>query len=194
VLPDGVLRESDGVAEFLPGDDSPKLSAVSRELGPTTLRAPDVVDLLARMWVCELVAPNVILYPESNPLSSETLFAAPAGAKTVSLAFSQTGWPHVVVGGDGGAWLWWYDTLAQQYATLVLPDLATPILTMDDKRRDASLSNRNDIIFFYIAEPGLCYRLQRQRFATEHVAAHDVGGAIVRAGMAADWRLYVEIE
>lgn len=193
MLPDGKLYEIEAVAEFVPGDDSPALGPVSRERGPQVPRATEAVDLLARMWVAELQAGNVILYPEDAPGSVETLVAAPAGATTVSLAFSQSGWPHIACDSNAGAWLWWYDTLAEEYTTLTVTHGSSPILTMDDKRLTASLENRNDILLFYVAPGGLAMRRQRDRFGDEIIVA-DASGRIVRAGLTVGWRVQVEME
>lgn len=189
-LPNEVLLRDLSERAFLVGDDSPELGRVSRELGPQAINAGQIVPIDVRMWVAESTGGQVVLYPADAPAQATVLAAV--DASTVSLAFDQSGRPHLAYTLGGSCRLLWFDTLSNAYQTLTLAGASTPVLTMDDKRLFASLANRNDILCFYIGSGGLCYRQQRDRFAVERVAAAGEGGAIVRAGLCADWRLRVE--
>ena len=189
-LPDHVLLSGLPPSAFLAGDDTPELGRVSRELGPQTINAGSIVPIDVRMWAAESVGGQIVLYPEDAP-SSTTVLVAEA-ASTVSLAFDQSGRPHVAYTVAGVAKLWYWDSLSNAYATLTLAGASTPILTMDDKRLFASLANKNDILCIYVAPAGLCVRQQRDRFTIERTAVAGEGGAITRAGLCVDWRLRVE--
>lgn len=190
-LPGEILFRNLKVSPFLNGDDTPALGKKSRELGPREINAGRIVPIDVRMWVAEAIGNRVILYPEDTPASQTTLLEeAPS---TVSLAFDQSGRPHLAYVLKGVSKLLWFDTVTNQYSTLVIPGASTPILTMDDKRFFSSLSNRNDILCFYVGPKGFSYRQQRDRFGIERVLDRNQTGALVRAGLCKDWRIRVEV-
>lgn len=188
--PQNILLPDLPAADFLAGDDLPELGRLSRELGPQEINATGIVPIDVRMWVAESTGGQIVLYPEDSPASTTVLVAE--DASTVSLAFDQSGRPHVAYTVAGVAKLRYWDSLTNAYATLTLTGASTPVVTMDDKRLFASLANRNDVLCFYIASGGLCVRQQRDRFSIERVAVAGEGGAITRAGLCKDWRLRVE--
>lgn len=189
-LPGETLLKNIKPAPFLNGDDAPPLGRISREMGPRAINAGTIVPIDVRMWFAESAGGKIFIYPEDTPSATTTLVEE--DANSVSLAFDQSGRPHIAYMAVGVAKLYWYDAVTNQFSTFVIPGASTPILTMDDKRFFSSLANRNDILCFYIGPRGLSYRQQRDRFGVERVLDPSENGSIRRAGLCTDWRLRVE--
>ena len=67
-------------------------------------------------------------------------------------------------------YFYWFDTVSNSYLTEELPNVvSSPRLCHDDKRDEAT--EYSDVILTYIKTDKLIYRLQRDRFTVDYIAA-----------------------
>ena len=94
---------------------------------------------------------------------------------------------------NGRIYLRWYDSQAAQYVTTDFGLGKNPRLTLDDKRQ-TQIGN-SDVIFAYIRDGSVYYRMQRDRFQTEYQIASGLASSLVlrNIGMATNWRLQFEL-
>jgi hypothetical protein len=183
-----IVRRPDGIyAEADPTDE---------EAGGAALNDP-TYGLLTQRWTFAATGTEIWVRPSAG--TAELLFDAasehgPAGELTeVSGTFdSNMAWAVAYVY-NGTAAFRWYDISQGQYTTTVLLGATSPRLTLDDKRPLHAAAR--DILLFYLREGALYYRLQRERYETEHWLM-DVPEGIIgigRAGMNEVWRVQVEL-
>lgn len=90
----------------------------------------------------------------------------------ISVTFDQNMRPTIAYVEDGISKLYWYDASLAMMTITEYVGIANPRVSLDDKRK-FNIAN-SDIIFAYIADGSrLCYRLQRERYGTEHVLITD---------------------
>lgn len=87
----------------------------------------------------------------------------------IDLTFDQNMRPCIAYVANGISKLYWYDTQQAMQVIDEYPDIRNPRVSLDDKRR-FNVSN-SDIILAYQKGDTLCYRIQRERFTTEHILA-----------------------
>lgn len=87
----------------------------------------------------------------------------------VDLTFDQNMRPHLTYVSNGVAKFYYHNFYANKFIIESYPDIKNPRISLDDKRRDIG-SSSSDIIFAYIKKETneLCYRVQRERYLTEH--------------------------
>lgn len=91
----------------------------------------------------------------------------------IALAFDQNMQPVLAwESTTGELFLYWFNPVIQSFVTDSFGLGRNPRLAMDDKRT-LSLGT-SDVIFAYISEGKLCYRMQRDRFVTEYIVATDI--------------------
>ena len=93
-----------------------------------------------------------------------------------SFSFDQSmRWVAVTVDTSNVMSLRWFDSLIPGYTVTTFSDVFSAHLALDDKRPLQILRDISDVILTYVKLDGtLCYRIQRERYATEHVIANDV--------------------
>lgn len=91
----------------------------------------------------------------------------------IALAFDQNMQPVLAwESTTGELFLYWFNPIIQSFVTDSFGLGRNPRLAMDDKRiRSLGTS---DVIFAYISEGKLCYRMQRDRFVAEYIVATDI--------------------
>lgn len=111
----------------------------------------------------------------------------------LSLAFDQNMRPCIAYVSDGQPGLWWFDATEGEHVHLLLPGVASPFVTLDDKRAEFVASS--DILLFYLRDGGVWCRQQRERFTVERrLADMPIGTqSIVRCGMGENNRMQLEI-
>jgi hypothetical protein len=131
-----------------------------------------------------------------SPFQIETVLFSGPSITEISLSFDQNMRPTVAYIQAGEAKLYWFDSFAAAQVITNLPaNVVSVFVTMDDKRAIATDSNINDILLFYIRDSFLYYVQQRERFAVERVlAALSGSGTIIKAGMAANNRVQIEVD
>lgn len=100
----------------------------------------------------------------------------------VSVTFDQLMNPTVAVVDNESVYLRWYDTSVGQMITTLFADegLVSPKVSLDNKHvSDGS----NDIIFAYVKDNRLYYRLQRDRYQTEYKVSDRPVRRIQKIGM-----------
>lgn len=153
------------------------LPLIDFEQGGLTLNA-EVDNLQAALWTAESDGSSVVVYRDGvAPVTVLT----DSGITQIALAFDQTMRPHVAYMAGGVCKFYWYDTVAASMQTIVIPGATTPRLCMDEKR--AVFATQSDVLLSYKNGSNLCVRAQRERFATEHVIATGIPGALIAVGM-----------
>ena len=163
-LPDNPLTLTEPLPYIEP-DNLPFKRLVSYERGGIALNDPSQ-GLDVQNWRLESDGSMVRLFSEMG--SPIDLFAD-SGIRQLSLSFDQNMRKVVAVEyNSGGVDLIWYDAQAALETTSFFPDIRTPVLSLDDKRK--SQSGTSDVIFGYVrnSDNMLCYRQQRERFTVEH--------------------------
>lgn len=93
----------------------------------------------------------------------------------VSLAFDQTMNPHIAYVAGGVAKFYWWDTLANAYATMALASVRSPRCCSDEK--SPLLPGDRDLLLAYMRGSTLYVRAQRDRFGTEYTMTPDAVSA-----------------
>lgn len=120
--------------------------------------------LLVQIWKVYYLADQVRI---SSPNGVDELLFIAADISELSLAFDQNMRPNVAYVQDGICKLWWYDSSLPGLVTTVFGDTYKyPKLSMDDGRPNQIAVN--DIIFAYVRNGTLNFRIQRERYLTEH--------------------------
>ena len=107
---------------------------------------------------------------EADNIPPRVLLDSPDNTITdISICFNQNADLHYAWVDAGVARFRWFDTITASFQTMVLPSgTRTPKCTLDDKR--PTQSGRSDIILSYVkADNKLYFRMQRERFQTEHL-------------------------
>lgn len=100
-----------------------------------------------------------------------------AGVSSIDIAFDQNMNVTVCYDINNTSYLYWFDTVPQEYVTSVFPGTRSPRLTRDDKREQFVLSS--DVLFVYITDSGdLVYRQQRDRFTIPRVLGTGVQSSV----------------
>ena len=190
-LPDSPLTLTEPLPYIEP-DNLPSKSLVSHERGGIALNDPSQ-GLDVQNWRLESDGSMVRLFSEMG--SPIDLFAD-SGIRQLSLSFDQNMRKVVAIEyKSGGVDLIWYDTLATLEATSFFPDIRSPVLSMDDKRK--SQSGTSDVIFGYVrnGDHMLCYRQQRERFTVEHELTQlDARSRLRNLGMTTKLRMQFEVQ
>lgn len=125
--------------------------------------------LTSQVWECFYRGVDVVAQPTTGP---EVVLFSMAGITALSMAFDQSMRPVVAFEREGQLWLWWWDTLTNSRRTDLFGEGRCPRLLLDDPR--ASMIATSDVIFAYIVDTRLCFRQQRDRFATERLLRTNV--------------------
>lgn len=143
----------------------PNQQLVAFEMGSLQLQNP-AGGLLQQLWTLVCDGTNFTVY---SPATSPELLLTDVLVSECDLAFDQNMFPFICYLSAGNLKYYWYDPVNQQFETVNLGlGYRTPRCTLDDKR-PFDVSN-SDVNFSYINPSNqLCYRLQRERYQTEHV-------------------------
>lgn len=140
------------------------------EMGSLALQNP-AGGLLQQLWTVVCAdGQNVYVRSPSHPVPIFIL--ADQNITEVDLAFDQNMFPFVTYVSDGLVKFYWYDPTVPGFVVSTILTLAgSPRCTLDDKRGfDVSSSDIQLLYVNYLTQK-LCYRIQRERYATEHVLA-----------------------
>lgn len=195
MLPNGQVRSDPAVqAPFISPRDLLTTGIESWERGGIALNNPtqglEVQNWLA--YVTDAFVGDVFLQPE---VGDTVLFHTIPGISWLSMTFDQNMAPFLTFIQSGIAKYYWFDSSVGMYVTTNLPDNSiTPCCSLDDKRALAGSSS--DILLFYIVGSSCFYRVQRERYLTEHVWDADLGTklvapSIVNVGMNTQYRFQV---
>jgi hypothetical protein len=155
----------------LPGNYTNKVKGIGEltvgyEMGSLALQNP-AGGLLQQLWT--VTTDGVHIYV-SAPNTAPVLILSDTNISEVDLAFDQNMFPFLTYVSNGLIKFYWYDPTIPAFVTSTIFELAiSPRCTLDDKR--AFDVTNSDIVLLYInlLTQQLVYRIQRERYATEHV-------------------------
>lgn len=189
MIPEGRLSTTPVVAPFM--EAQKQVPLIDYEKGGVGLNNP-TQGLQVQTWTLryDRASGNMRLSAPNTP--EFTLWNRP-DITEVSLAFDQNMNPFVAFVQAGVAKFWWYDPTipGQTFAESLLGTAITPRATMDEKR--ATQSAVSDIILGYMRNNNLCYRIQRERYLTEHVLRTGCGGKLADIGRNTGYRLQFKL-
>jgi hypothetical protein len=191
-IPNNALSDVARTARLLTPDELRAIGTIDYERGGVALNDPSQGSQVAN-WRARLVGDDVMVGIE--PYTTETLMFTEAGISEISLAFDQSMNPTIAYTAMGVAKLWWYDASVPGRVTTTFPSGCLSLfLTLDDKRQGQNATS--DVLLFYMRASKLCFRQQRDRFATERVLRWIKGSAatIKRVGMSAGNRIQIELQ
>lgn len=167
MLPDNTLTELDR-ASFLPPRNKSQTATKCWELGGISLS--DTSEPMQYYWYGYIQGNTIYLQRmDAEPIS---VLAFTGSVTEMSFTFDQNMRPTIAYVEDGIAKLYWYDSSQSQNVITEYVDITNPRLSLDDKRK-FNIGN-SDIIFAYVTDHNrLCYRLQRERYGTEHILLTD---------------------
>lgn len=143
----------------------PNQKLVAFEMGSLQIQNP-AGGLLQQLWTLVCDGTNFTVY---SPSTLPEVLLTDVLVSECDLAFDQNMFPFICYLSAGNLKYYWFDPVNQQFETVNLgTGYRTPRCTLDDKR-SFDVSN-SDVNFSYINPSNqLCYRLQRERYQTEHV-------------------------
>lgn len=177
MIPDNALSTFPVVAGFVERVSRRTLPLVDYEVGGVALGDASQ-GLLVREWRVQVLGPDVVIDYDGG--AQQVMFSRP-NITEVALAFDQNMRPYIAFVQDGTAWLWWFDTVPGAMVFSSFVGAVTPRLATDEKR-PLQLAN-SDVILAYVRAGGLYFRMQRERFQTEHLLASGVNATLVAIGM-----------
>jgi hypothetical protein len=155
--------------DFLAPDDRVRTSLlVDYEMGGIASGDPSA-GLQYQAWEGRVNAGTIQVRPDGA--GAWTDVTTDSGITEIAIAFDQNMRATVAYVAAGSAKLYWYDATLPGFTTTTFAGATSPVVTMDDKR--AAEVGLNDVLFFYIKAGRVCYRQQRDRYATER----DLGAA-----------------
>lgn len=190
MLPNGSISTVPISAPFLWPDSQRLVFLEDFEAGGVALQDTSE-GLSAYRWKCFLGQTGIHIQRDGL---TDQLWITVGGVLEVALAFDQNMRPTVAYRLDNGkVYLRWYDSFSQQYTTTDFGLGKNPRLTLDDKR--PSQLNNSDVIFAYMRDGGVYYRMQRDRYQAEYQIASGLSSNIVlrNIGMGTNWRLQFEL-
>jgi len=95
-----------------------------------------------------------------------TLIFSANNLTELSFSFDQNMQPVFAYMQDGVLRFRWFDSVPAAIVTTQYAGATSPFVTLDDKRLERT--GESDILLAYLRAGGAYYRLQRERFATEH--------------------------
>jgi len=141
-------------------------------------------------WKASYSDPEVRLARE--PFCNHIVVLNAPGITELSFTFDQNMRHILAFMQNGVCKLHWFDTQTNSYTTTSYSGAFSPKVALDDKRTPSNTIN--DVLFFYLKEGNLCYRQQRERFATERVLTATDAPGIRRVGMSTNLRFIIELD
>lgn len=186
-LPDNVLSSQAVEAELLSPDVLQSRALYDYELGGAGLNDPSE-GLRVQTWVCYPSGTSIFV-EGADGNATEVLSEIAGSITSVSLAFDQNMRPTIAYVAGGEAYLYWFDSVPQDFTVTQFADAENPRVCLDDKRPLESGSS--DIILAYKRAGGLYHRLQRDRYTVEYLLDADIGNLRLRnIGMGSNNRLH----
>lgn len=189
MLPDGVLSTEVVQRGFIYPRNIPKRDLIDYEYGGV-----DIQDgsrgLRVKVWKGEFIGGEILLSAEDiDPVAVVT----DDDVTNFSFTFDQNMQPHVAYELEAGTSKFlWFDTVANDFATLSLAaGSTTPRCCHDDNRDMQVTRGASDVILAYVRGTTLYYRQQRERFLTEHSLKTDLddGQKLIQIGLNRGLRL-----
>jgi hypothetical protein len=190
-LPQNLPSVSLQAASFLSPDTNKFEPYIAYELGGVDLQDTSE-GTTSYTWVARY-SHNAITI-ERDGLEKYTILTELSGVSSIDMTFDQN--MNVILAYDiaGTSYLYWFDSVIQDYTTSVFPNTRSPRLTRDDKR--PQFINTSDVILAYINTAGeLKYRQQRDRYTIEYLLGSGVQSSVIieKIGMTTTNRIYFKL-
>lgn len=177
-------------AAFIGGRAGGVTKLTDFEDGPIALQNP-AEGIMYQIWRTRVVQGEVLL---SGRYTQETKLTELGGdIEEISFTFDRSG-RHIMVFVQAGVTkMRWYNSQTAQYETRIFgSSYKTPRLFHDDKRPEAAATS--DVVFFYVRDRNLYYRLQRNRYDNEYLLQADLKYGIKKVGMLNNWRIGIMLD
>lgn len=132
-----------------------------------------------QLWTATALPDSVVI--EAPNLSEPIEILKEPDIVELTLAFDQNMNYTLAYVQYGMARMYWYDTFVGEYVVTEFPGATTPRVTLDDRRMTQSGSS--DIVLAYVKNNNIYFRLQRERFITEHLLEENVNAQLIQMGM-----------
>jgi len=199
MLPDPIRASEEARLEFMPPVDRRGIGLMEDfqsggiEIGST------VESHFFAIWKAWSDGSNIYCQREDES-NAPYLITSDTNITEISFCFDQLMKPYAAYVTDGQSALHYFDTILGDFTTVYYPGVISPKLTLDDKSKYGIDKGVSDVMFFYINNREILYRLQRDRFEVEYVFANALPqkvGAVKRIqklGMDRGFRLHVDIQ
>jgi hypothetical protein len=191
MLPDEVLSTVSLPAQFIFPRNIPRRHLIDYEYGGAGINDPQG-SLRLKVWKGEYIENEVVL--SATGVAPVSVLAI-EGLSDFSFTFDRNMRLAVAYEFEDGSTprFRWFDTIANDYVTLVLPSGSiTPRCAHDDNRDNQS--GISDIILAYCRAGSLYFRAQRERYAEEHLLSAEAGeSGLIQIGMNSGWRLQFQL-
>lgn len=179
------------IGEFLYPDSLPYTPFEDYEYGGVAHQDPSK-GLMVKVWKASKVDGWIEVVPVDGSQPPIRFVQVPETANYVSMAFDRNMRVALSWHAGGTSFLFWYNSLTDEYTTTTFPGCFSPRLAHDDKR---DLQNAlSDVVFVYLRDETLYVRNQRERYGVEHVLGPvPVGYYLRRVGMNNRYRLQFEL-
>ena len=142
-------------------------------------------------WSCYVADGLSDVYIKPGDGAQILLLTVP-GVEELAISFDQLMRPVFAYKIAEQLYLYWFDSVVQQFVTTGFGIGRFPRLSLDDKRT-FNVSN-SDVIFAYMRNDGLYYRLQRDRYTVEYTVETGIGNlSLVNIGMSRNLRMQFEL-
>lgn len=189
-LPEPLIIDDDLTTPFLYPRDKRHDFRQSWDNGGVALSNPNE-GLTKYVWHCYTDGQSI--YLKRDDVNDWQLILTDSNISEVDFTFDQNMRACLVWVANGLAKMQAYDSVSQSVKITEYRNIKNPRVSLDDKRK-FNIAN-SDIIFGYVRDGNLCYRLQRERYTIEHILATDARkNTLVRIGMGRklrfmfDWR------
>lgn len=114
-----------------------------------------------------------------------------AGVTSVSLGFDSNMAVAIAYQTAAGANFYYYNTLTAGYSTMTIAGATSCRSCVDDPRLFDS--GASDVIFSYVLTSNLYYRVQRERYLTEHGVGPALNSILTKTGFTTAQRMQFEL-
>lgn len=194
-----VLTNPPIIQAYLPPDQLPSTELEDWELGGVGL-SDGSQGLQVQTWhmLVHGTGATTSVWVDAPNTPPTQLFAL-ANITWARLAFDQNMHPVIsYMAGTGPGFWWWDPTIPGVTFTNLPATVYRPTVCMDDKRATQTLVGNNDVVMAYINNNNLCFRLQRERYGTEHVWYTNITAVLAnpfvnKIGMDVGYRLLLDV-
>lgn len=193
MFPEGSPSSNYVRGTFLAPDDADRSLLLDYERGGIHLNDPSE-GLSFQTWKMWYDADNSQIKLATLTNTDETVILTSSQITELSFTFDQNMRLAMVYVENTIAKFRWFDPIQNAIVTDVLQGATSPMIALDEKR-NRQLTD-SDIVLGYVRDGSLYYRLQRERFAVEHLLSALPPGVsrIMNLGMSSQNRVQVLVK
>jgi len=190
-LPQDVVSITPQPSQFLNPDNISFLPHLVYERGGVDLQDTSEGNI-AYVWTGRYA--NNAISIKRDGIEGYDILTELVGVSSIDMTFDQN--MNVILCYDIGttSYLYWFDSVIQDYTTTVYPNSRSPRLSRDDKR--PQYNTQSDVIFAYITTTGdLVYRQQRDRYTIGRTIGTGIQSTVIieKVGMTTTNRVYFKL-